>query len=79
MSSEPAMITGIGVLLLLTGALIGLLVFAFWVWMLVDAITNRGVTDTEKILFVLLVFFLPFIGSLIYFFVGRPKRRLAAT
>lgn len=73
------MITGIGVLLLLTGALIGLLVFAFWVWMLVDAITNRGVTDTEKILFVLLVFFLPFIGSLIYFFVGRPKRRLAAT
>jgi hypothetical protein len=79
MSSEPAMITGIGVLLLLTGALIGLLVFAFWVWMLVDAITNRGVTDTEKILFVLLVFFLPFIGSLIYFFVGWPKRRLAAT
>ena len=67
-------VIGIGFALVL-GA-ISLLVFAFWVWMLVDAITNKGLSDTEKILFVLLVFFLPFIGSLIYFFVGRPKRPL---
>jgi hypothetical protein len=56
---------------------ISLLIFAFWLWMLVDAITNKGLSDTEKILFVVLVFFLPFIGSLIYLFVGRPKRKLA--
>ena len=58
--------------------LIGLLIFALWVWMLVDAITNKGLNNAERLAFVLLVFFLPFIGSLVYFFVGRPKRKLTA-
>ena len=80
MSPEPVThLAGIGILLLLIGVFIGLLLFAFWIWMLVDAITNQGLTETEKILFVLLVLFLPFFGSLIYFFIGRPKRRLVAT
>jgi len=40
---------------------------------LIHAITNKGLRDTEKILWVLVIFFLHFIGSLIYFFIGRPK------
>ena len=47
--------------------------FAFWIWMLIHAIQNKGLTDTEKIIWVLVVLFLHFLGGLIYFFVGRPK------
>lgn len=67
---------GLGLALILGLTLVGLLIFALWVWMLVDAITNNGLNNAERLAFVLLVFFLPFIGSLVYFFVGRPKRKL---
>ena len=62
-----------GLLAFLVAAVIGLACFAFWLWMLIHAITNKGVRDTEKIVWVIVIIFLPFLGSLIYFFVGRPK------
>jgi len=46
----------------------------FWIWMLVDALVN--VQDTnEKILWFLVIFFLHFIGAVIYFVVRRPGRQ----
>jgi hypothetical protein len=63
----------VGLLAFLVMGAIGLACFAFWLWMLIHAITNKGLNDSEKILWVILVIFLPFLGSLIYFFVGRPK------
>jgi hypothetical protein len=63
----------IGLLVLLVVAAISLALFVFWVWMLIHAITNKGLRDTEKIVWVIVIIFLPFLGSLIYFFVGRPK------
>ena len=36
-------------LLLLLMVPLGLAVFAFWIWMLVDAIQNKGLTDGEKV------------------------------
>ena len=45
----------------------------FWIWMLIHAIQNKGLTDTEKIIWVLVIALLHFLGALIYFFVGRPK------
>ena len=69
------MISGIiGLFLLLFVVTIGLLLFVFWIWMLIDAIQNKGLTDGEKIGWVLAVVFLHFIGGLLYFFIGRPKR-----
>ena len=62
-----------GLLAFLIMAAISLACFAFWLWMLIHAITNKGIAATEKIVWVLVVIFLPFLGSLIYFFVGRPK------
>ena len=64
----------IGLFLILFLVTVGLLVFAFWIWMLIDAIQNKGLTDGEKVGWVLAVVFLHFIGSLLYFFIGRPKR-----
>ncbi len=52
---------------------LALLGFVFWIWMLVHAITNKGLNDTEKIIWVLVIIFVHFIGAVIYFFVGRPK------
>ena len=62
-----------GVLALLVAAAIGLACFAFWIWMLIHAITNKGLDNTERIIWVLVVLFLHVLGALIYFFVGRPK------
>ena len=62
-----------GILVILIMAAIGLALFAFWIWMLIHAITNKGLTDAEKIIWVLVVLFLHALGALIYFFVGRPK------
>ncbi len=55
-----------------------LLTFVFWIWMLVHAITNTGLTDVEKLIWVIVLLFTHFIGALIYFFVGRPKRKIAS-
>ena len=61
----------------LIAGLLGLACFAFWLWMLIHGITNKGLSDGEKIVWVLVIIFLPFIGSLLYFFIGRPKGQAA--
>lgn len=66
----------IGLFLILFLVTVGLLVFAFWIWMLIDAIQNKGLTDGEKVGWVLAIVFLHFIGALLYFFIGRPKRKV---
>ncbi len=65
--------TLVGILTFLFTAVIGLACFVFWLWMLIHALTNKGLGDGEKIAWVLVVILLPFIGSVIYFFVGKPK------
>jgi hypothetical protein len=69
------MISGIiGIFMLMFLAIIGLLAFVFWIWMIIDAIQNKGLTDGEKIAWVLVVVFLHCLGALIYFLIGHPKR-----
>ena len=55
--------------------ILALLAFVFWIWMLIDVIQNKGLTDGEKIGWVLAVVFLHIIGALLYFFIERPKQR----
>jgi hypothetical protein len=70
---------GIGLLLTCVFGIVGLLLFIFWVWMLIDAIRNPGLSDTERIIWVLvIVFAAPPLGAIIYFFVGRSKTASAA-
>jgi Phospholipase_D-nuclease N-terminal len=72
------------VLLFLLPVFLAVLIFAlsillcvFWIWMLVDAIKNQGLGEGEKIGWVLAIVFLHFIGSTLYFFLGRPKGNAA--
>jgi len=54
-------------------AVLGLLGFVFLLWMLIHAISNKGLSDGEKIAWVLAIIFLNFLGALLYFFIGKPK------
>ena len=52
-----------------------LALFAFWIWMLISAIQNKGLNEGEKIAWVLVIALLHVLGAIIYFFVGHPKRK----
>ena len=69
--STGAAAGGLVVLLLIIA--IGLASFGFWLWMLIHALTNKGIKEGEKIAWVLVVFFGNLLGAIIYFFVGKPK------
>ncbi len=63
-------------LLLLFLIPLGLAAFAFWIWMLIHAAQNKGLSEGEKVAWVLIIVLVHFLGALIYFFVGRPKAKL---
>jgi hypothetical protein len=54
-------------------AVIGIAAFAFWIWMLVDCVTNASIAGPEKVVWLLIILFTHFIGALIYFFVRRSR------
>jgi len=64
-----------GILLLLLLIPFSLALFAFWIWMLISAVQNPGLSQGEKIGWVLAIVFLHFLGALLYFFIGHPKRK----
>ena len=54
---------------------LALLATAFWIWMLISAVQNKGLDEGEKIAWVLVIALLHLLGAIIYFFVGHPKRK----
>jgi uncharacterized RDD family membrane protein YckC len=64
---------GLGILVILFFIALAVLAFVFWIWMLIDAIKNPGLSGTERIVWVLVIVFLHFLGALIYFFAGRRR------
>ncbi len=68
---------GGGIVALLTGVMglaLSAAIFAFWLWMLIDCIRNES-DSTQRILWALIIFFLPCVGSLIYLIVRKMPRR----
>ena len=65
---------GLEIIFVLALISLGAVLCAFWIWMLVSAIVNRGLGDGEKVGWVLAIVFLHFLGALLYCFIGRPKR-----
>jgi sterol desaturase/sphingolipid hydroxylase (fatty acid hydroxylase superfamily) len=71
------MTAGFGLaLLLLFGIIfvIGILGSIFWIWMLIDCLTKEPDQGNSKLVWVIVIFFLHFIGAAIYYFVRRPER-----
>ena len=59
----------------LIGGIIGLITTVFWLWMIVDCIVNNALVGTQKIVWVLVVIFLHFLGALLYFLLARGNTR----
>ena len=56
------------------GLAIALFAFLFWIWMMVDALTNASLDTTMKIVWAVIISVLPFVGGLAYLLVGRKPR-----
>ena len=54
--------------------LIGLAAFAFWLWALVDAIRNRALDSTMRIVWVVVIVVTQFLGALLYL-IMRPRSK----
>jgi len=47
---------------------------ALWLWSLIHSINNKALTDTNRIIGIVLIVVLGFLGSLIYLFLPRDKK-----
>ena len=50
-------------------AIVAILVLIFWIWMLVDCAKRKFKNDVEKIIWIIVIVLLHWIGSLVYFIV----------
>ena len=64
----------VGLNLFLLFIVVGL--FALWIWALVDILTSKFNEDLMQIVWLLVVFFLPFLGVLLYLLIGRSMKRI---
>ena len=53
------------------GGLISLAIFVLWIVALIDAIRNPSLNGNARVIWVLVIIFLPVLGSLLYFLIGR--------
>ena len=58
---------------LLFGCL-SLVALGFWIWTLVDCVTNEPSEGNEKLVWVLIIVLLSWVGALVYVIVRRPQR-----
>jgi len=56
------------------GLLLGISVFALWIWALVDIIRSTFNDIAIKIVWFLLVFFIPFLGFILYVILGKSTK-----
>jgi hypothetical protein len=61
------------IILFILGLMVGGTIF--WIWMLIDCAINKRISDTQKIIWVLVIFFTHLLGALLYFFLGRSARQ----
>ncbi|MFC5191632.1 PLD nuclease N-terminal domain-containing protein [Algoriphagus aquatilis] len=50
---------------------LGLLVYAFTIY---DVVRSRFANQTDKLIWILIVFLVPFLGTVLWFAIGRNRR-----
>jgi len=53
----------------------GLAIFVLWIWSIIDVIKSDFKDSTTKIIWIALLIFLPFLGAVIYPFVGKSTKK----
>jgi len=61
-------------LIIILSILIGVALFGTWLYALVDAIGGQFENPTDKVIWIILILFLPFLGTILYMMIGRKKR-----
>ena len=62
-----------GEVLFLVVLVLFLVASVFWIWAIIDCITNRSLTDGEKVVWVLLLVFMHLIGTVLYYFLAPGR------
>ncbi len=57
------------------GFLFYLVMLVLWIWALYDILTS-SFSGNKKIIWVLVVIFLPILGTILYFLIGRNQKSL---
>ena len=55
---------------------IGILLFVFWIFMLIDCAKRNFKNDNEKVVWILVIALLGFIGAAIYYFVVKASDKI---
>jgi len=73
---DPGDVGGLIFLLIILAVVIPVAIASviFWIWMLISAVQNKGLSEGEKIAWVLILVFVHLLGAILYFFIGHPKR-----
>ncbi len=54
--------------------LLGIVLFGFWVWMIVDCANNHPTTNNQRTIWIVVIIFTFVIGAAIYFFTQKMPR-----
>ena len=59
---------GFFLFMMLLAMVVGTLIFAFWIWMIIDCAKRNFKKDMDKVVWILVIVFLSFLGAAIYYF-----------
>jgi hypothetical protein len=52
-------------------------IVGLWIWMLVDCLTKEPAEGNERLIWLLVIVLVGFIGALLYLLIRRPQRKKA--
>lgn len=52
-------------------------IFILWLWALIDIITSKFEETLMQVIWLLVVFFLPFLGVILYLLIGKSMKKVA--
>lgn len=79
--SSISTMLGFFMLMMLLVVAVGALLFAFWIWMVVDCAKRDFKKDIDKVVWILVIVFLNVLGAAVYYFVvkiGEKKKNKRA-
>lgn len=60
-------------LIMVFGGILALAFLALWIWALVDCIQRQFPGENDKLVWILVIVLVGWLGAIIYLIVGRPK------
>ena len=64
---------GFFIIMMLLIVIVGALLFAFWIWMIIDCAKRDFKKDIDKVVWILVIVFLSVLGAAIYYFAVKIK------